>query len=87
MPDGKDQETIMEKIYDSSPLTTGFTAGVTSCIPSEGGKYSVTLDRTAFFPGGGGQECDTGYIGGARVASVTESGGVPAVRRTCRKRE
>ena len=65
----------MEKIYDSSPLTTGFTAGVTSCIPSEGGKYSVTLDRTAFFPGGGGQECDTGYIGGARVASVTESGG------------
>ena len=64
----------MKKLYDFSPLTTGFTAEVTSCIPSEGGKYSVALSRTAFFPGGGGQECDTGYIGGARVTSVTESG-------------
>ena len=28
---------------------------------------SVALDRTAFFPGGGGQPCDRGWLNGLRV--------------------
>ena len=32
----------------------------------------VVLDRTVFFPTGGGQSCDTGYLGGLRVKEVYE---------------
>ena len=60
----------MKNLYDSTPLTTDFTAKITSCTPAGKEKYSVTLTETAFFPGGGGQECDTGYIGGTRVISA-----------------
>ena len=34
----------------------------------------VVLDSTAFYPGGGGQVCDTGSIRGQRVAEVHEDG-------------
>lgn len=33
------------------------------------------LDRTAFFPEGGGQPADNGFIGGAKVFDVHEKGG------------
>ena len=36
------------------------------------GKY-VVLDQTAFYPRGGGQEPDTGEIGGVKVVEVTKS--------------
>ena len=35
----------------------------------------VVLDRTVFFPTGGGQSCDTGYLGGLRVKEVYEYDG------------
>lgn len=56
-----------------------FTACVTDCIP-EGEKYRVILDRTAFFPEGGGQYADTGWLEiqnspeKIRVMDVQESG-------------
>ncbi len=34
----------------------------------------VCLDRTAFFPGGGGQPCDRGRIAGALVTKVSRQG-------------
>ena len=34
----------------------------------------VKLDGTAFYPGGGGQVCDTGQIGGVRVTEVKYEG-------------
>ena len=36
----------------------------------------LTLDRTAFFPEGGGQSCDTGFIGPYRVTDVQEREGL-----------
>ncbi len=39
------------------------------------GKY-VVLDRTAFYPTGGGQECDRGYLGRARVVDVFRQGSI-----------
>ncbi len=51
-----------------------FTAEVQSCAAISGG-YAVTLDATAFYPGGGGQACDTGTLGGARVREVWEAEG------------
>ena len=56
--------------YEDSHLTE-FTATVTSCAPAEGG-WRITLDATAFYPEGGGQACDLGTLGGARVLDVQE---------------
>jgi alanyl-tRNA synthetase len=36
----------------------------------------VFLDRTAFYPRGGGQECDFGFIGDSRVVNVEKIGNV-----------
>jgi len=35
---------------------------------------AVALDRTAFFPGGGGQPCDRGWLGEALVTRVSRQG-------------
>ncbi len=40
------------------------------------GRVEVALDRTVFYPTGGGQPCDTGMIGGAQVASVRKEADV-----------
>ena len=38
------------------------------------GKFFVTLDKTLFYPGGGGQPCDLGFIDGVEVLEVMEDG-------------
>ena len=63
------------KLYYEDPFLQGFTAAVTSCEEGKGG-YLVTLDRTAFYPEGGGQPYDTGTLGGAKVLAVHEKDGV-----------
>ena len=60
-----------EKLYYVNPNLQQFTAQVLSCAPDKGG-YRITLDRTAFYPEGGGQACDTGTLGQARVLDVQE---------------
>lgn len=45
---------------------------VLECIPNEDGTFSITLDRTPFYPQGGGQPCDTGFIGRSEVVKVFE---------------
>ena len=56
--------------YENSHLRT-FSACVTHCQETEKG-FLVTLDATAFYPEGGGQACDIGTLGGARVLDVRE---------------
>ena len=63
------------KLYYQDPFLREFTAAVTSCEETKGG-YLVTLDRTAFYPEGGGQPYDTGTLGGAKVLEVHEKGGI-----------
>ncbi|XCP83482.1 alanyl-tRNA editing protein [Roseburia hominis] len=58
--------------YDDSHMRE-FEAHVLSCQPV-GEKYEVVLDRTAFFPEGGGQAADTGSLGNVRVLDVREEG-------------
>lgn len=60
-----------EKIYFSDSSILEFTANVIAVNPTERG-YQVALDRTAFYPTGGGQPNDTGMIGNARVVDVIE---------------
>ena len=64
---------MTEKLYEVDSYVQNFTAQVVSCTPVPGG-FAVVLDRTAFFPEGGGQPCDTGRLGGARVLAVHTDG-------------
>ena len=65
---------MTEKLYYRDSHLCEFCAEVRSCAESKGG-WLVTLDRTAFFPEGGGQPADTGRIGEAHVLDVHEKDG------------
>jgi len=71
---------MTERYYYADSHLKRFTARVISCAPAEGG-WEVILDGTAFFPEGGGQNWDTGTLGGVRVTAVTERDG-DVVHRT-----
>lgn len=66
---------MTEKLYDTDPYLNSFSAAVMDCIPSKSG-YEVILDRTAFFPEGGGQYGDVGSIGGISVFDTQIRNGV-----------
>lgn len=66
------------KLYQQDRYLKNWTARITSVRASDEtpGQFTLTLDRTAFFPEGGGQSCDTGTIetsyGKFRVIDVQE---------------
>ena len=64
----------MEKLYYESPYIKEFEATVLSCEKGKNG-YLVTLDQTAFYPEGGGQPADHGFLAGIRVTDVHEKDG------------
>ena len=66
---------MTEKLYYLDSHLAEFDALVLSCEAAEGG-FDVVLDRTAFFPEGGGQRADTGFLADARVSDVQERGGL-----------
>ena len=57
------------KLYETDATAQTFTARVVACTPWEAG-YAVELDRTAFYPEGGGQPCDTGTLDGVAVTET-----------------
>ena len=69
-----------EKLYYQDPYLTAFTARVLSCEKSKSG-WAVVLDRTAFYPEGGGQPADHGTLGAVQVTDVHETKGV--IFHTC----
>ena len=64
-----------EKLYYLDPFMTEFTATVLTCEAGKNGCL-VTLDRTAFYPEGGGQPADHGTLNGLAVTDVHEKEGV-----------
>ncbi len=74
---------MTEKLFYQDSHLAEFEATVISCESASSGVlngkkgdfYSVELDRTAFFPEGGGQYADTGVLSGVRVIDVQETGG------------
>lgn len=69
-----------EKLYYTDPFITEFPAAVLSCESGKNG-FQVVLDRTAFYPEGGGQPADHGTLGGVNVTDVHEKDGV--IFHTC----
>lgn len=63
------------KLYDNDSHQKEFSAVVKSC-EEQNGKYAVVLDKTAFFPEGGGQACDIGSLNGISVFDVQIKDGI-----------
>ena len=74
---------MTEKLFYQNSHLAEFRARVLSCEQAPAGlfgenakgRWAVELDRTAFFPEGGGQYSDTGVLGGAEVTDVQEKDG------------
>lgn len=64
-----------EKLYDLNAYVKTFYAVVESCVPA-GEKYEIVLNRTAFYPEGGGQPSDIGVLNCMNVLDVQERGDV-----------
>jgi len=60
-----------ERIYYFEPHRTEFDAQVLEVVDRDGTAAAI-LDRTAFYPTGGGQPHDTGSLEGVRVCDVLE---------------
>ena len=61
----------VKKLYYADSHLKDFSAVVTGCEDVKGG-WAVTLDATAFYPTGGGQECELGTLGVANALDVKE---------------
>ncbi|MGC8782392.1 MAG: alanyl-tRNA editing protein [Anaerolineae bacterium] len=64
-----------ERLYYQDAYLREFTARVTARRPMDG-RLAVALDRTAFYPTGGGQPHDTGTLNGVAVSDVFAADGV-----------
>lgn len=64
---------MTRKLYYENCHLDRFQAQVTDCRECKNG-FEILLDATAFYPEGGGQACDLGVLGNARVLDVQERG-------------
>lgn len=62
---------MTEKLFYQDSHLKEFQAKVLACEDMDDG-YKVVLDQTAFFPEGGGQYADTGYLDDVEVLDVHE---------------
>jgi misacylated tRNA(Ala) deacylase len=62
---------MTELLYQTDSYLKEFEAVVTSIFPDE---KAIALDRTAFYPGGGGQPNDLGMLNTTNVVKVRKAG-------------
>lgn len=65
---------MTDKLYEKNPYIREFDARVTEC-EAKGDIYRICLDRSAFFPEGGGQPGDRGWLGDAVISDTHEKAG------------
>jgi alanyl-tRNA synthetase len=62
-----------ERLYYHDSRLLEFDARVLKLSELDDGRIAVTLDRTAFYPTGGGQPADSGTLGDARVVDCIDA--------------
>ena len=65
---------ITERLYYSDSHLIEFEARVVDVTDRVSGWTAIVLDRTAFYPTGGGQPSDTGTLNGVRVVECIDDG-------------
>lgn len=65
---------MTDRLFEQDPYIRVFNARVLEC-EEKNGTYRIRLDRTAFFPEGGGQPGDRGWIDTALVSDTHEKDG------------
>lgn len=63
---------MKDKLYYENPYTKMFEAAVVEAGQEENGQPFVVLNRTSFYPTGGGQPCDLGTVNDIQVIDVEE---------------
>lgn len=61
---------MADQLYHHDAHLDRFEANVAARRTTKKGVLELSLDRTAFYPEGGGQPCDLGWLGDARVTAV-----------------
>ncbi len=65
---------MSKKLFDSNPYVKEFTTNINKIV-EKNNEFHVILNQTAFFPEGGGQPSDIGYIDNIEVTHVYEDNG------------
>ena len=65
---------MTERLFEQNPYIQTFEATVTACEEKKG-VFHICLDRSAFFPEGGGQPGDQGWLDGVEVFDAHEKEG------------
>lgn len=68
-------DIVLQMLHFTDPLCLDFEAQVVETLRLADGRMGVVLDRTFFYPTGGGQEHDTGRLGDAAVLDVLKDEG------------
>jgi alanyl-tRNA synthetase len=66
--------SVTERLYYSDSHLIEFDARVVDVTDRVSGWTAIVLNRTAFYPTGGGQPSDTGTLNGARVVECIDDG-------------
>lgn len=70
------EDKMTERLFDTDSYLKEFQATVLNCEQKNEDTWRVVLDKTAFFPEGGGQTGDTGWLNEIAVTDTREKGGV-----------
>ena len=63
---------ITKKLYYENIYAREFDSEIINSKNNPDGTFEITLAQTLFYPGGGGQPCDLGFINGIEVINVFE---------------